>query len=260
MTSTNTGNTRVIVITVPSSAIIGVYGLYLQNVIIELLKIVPFNMLLKIFPGIRLDPPLTLARNGIITQQASKELYGGILIKLPSFIQTIVNGTLNVTNYISIYVYDAKTLIPDMQVAFLDTIAARQATFGVYRVNTDLPFVMNSPATADTEVEIFKRSAPFKIPDYPIPSVTTLGHILRGLDTMASPVPKVLLHGLCGVFDDNGREGRETATRLLDERLPQIHPRAVNLSTYEEMIMFCNRLGNAVFNFVRQVAPVTSSE
>ena len=246
-----------IVITVPSSAIYGIYGLYLKNVIVDLLKVIPFNMILKIFPGIRLDHPLPLARDGIITQQASKELYGGILIKLPS---GVVAGPTAISNFISIYVYDVHTPIPDMHIGFIDPIPARQATFGIYRVNSELPYVMNVPTTADTEVEIFKRSAPFKIPGYPVPTETTLNHILRGLDTMASPVPKVLLHGLCGVITDEGAGHRESATELIGERLQQIHPRAVYLNSQAEMILFCNRLGNAVFNLARQVAPVTSSE
>ena len=264
----NTGNTRVIVSSVPASAIYGVYGLYLHNILIDLLTKVPFSMLLKLFPGIRLTKPLQLAHGGLVTQAFSEELYGGVLIKLPSITHmgdpAFGPRGISVTNFISIYVYDVNTDIPDMIISYSDPNKAREATFGMYQVDQSIPFAINTPAegltgtlegNAERKTKVLLRSK--RVPGMGILGTdTTLGATLSHINSVPSATPRVLLHGMCGSID-GGNNVRESAAEVVAERLMRTHPRAVHLNSLWELNAFYARLSHAIVALAQQVEPVT---
>jgi len=262
MAPVNTGNVRVIVTTVPSSSVLGIYALAFMNMLSELLKYVPFSMLLKIFPGIRVSPstPLVIAHEGHITQEFSKELYGGILIKLPSTIFTGPEyGPLpyNVSNIFSIYVYDVNTYIPDMGVGYQDSNPVRQATFGMYRVDPSKPYVQDDEIIDESTMKLFGKSDRIE-GDLGLPgSTTTLGKMIEALQTPESHTPRVLLHSLCGAIEGDGVY-REAATTAITKRLEELHPKAVVLNSKEELAPFLFQLAGAISRLAQQVATVAS--
>jgi len=258
MVPVNTGNVRVIVTTVPSSAVQGFFALTIINMLVEILKHVPFSMLLKIFPGIRLSEvsPLIIVNNGVITQEFSKELYGGIMIKLPTIKEDgKVYGPLGivVSNYFSIYVYDVNTYIPDMNIGYQDVDAARQATFGLYAIDDTKP---HEPDDYITKIKIFNRSERRNVGSIGATgSVTTLGKLITALQSPGEP--RVLFHGLCGSIDGDASV-REAASATIGKRLSELHPRAVTLNSDEDFVAFIFKLGGAITNLAQQVSTVAS--
>ena len=257
MVPVSTGNVRVIVTTVPSSAVFGVYALGLINMLAEVLKYIPFSMLLKIFPGIRVSntKPLVIAKDGNITQEFSNELYGGILIKLPT---VKADGKeygplgLVVSNIFSIYVYDVNTYIPDMNIGYQDVDPARQAGFGLYKIDSSKPYVQDN---FKTNMKLFGRSDRVAGELGTPGSVTTLGNLLKALQSPGEP--RVLFHGLCGSIDGDASI-REAATAAVTQRLTELHPKAVTLKTDDEFVSFIFKLGGAITNLAQQVSTVAS--
>jgi hypothetical protein len=258
MVPVNTGNVRVIVTTVPSSAVWGRYALGLINVLVEILKHIPFSMLLKIFPGIKLSEstPLVMVNKEHITQAFSNELYGGILIKLPTVKENAPHyGPLGVvvSNIFSIYVYDVNTYIPDMNIAYQDVDVARQARFGLYEIDTTKPYTPDDYAKAETKLN--ERSERVESSIVAPGSATTLGKLLK---TLQSPgEPRILFHGLCGSIDGDASI-RETATTIVTKRLFELHPKAVIINTHQEFTAFLHKLGTAIYNLAHQVTTVAS--
>lgn len=258
MVPVNTGNVRVIVTTVPSSAVFGIYALGLINMLVEILKHVPFSMLLKIFPGISVSntKPLVIVNDGNITQEFSNELYGGILIKLPTAKENAPHyGPLGVvvSNIFSIYVYDVNTYIPDMNIAYQDVDPARQATFGLYKIDSTKPYVQDD---FKTYMKLFGRSERRNVGSIGAPgSVTTLGKLLTALQSPGEP--RILFHGLCGSIEGDASM-REAATAAVTQRLFELHPKAVVLNSFEELTAFLQKLGTAIYNLAQQVTTVAS--
>jgi hypothetical protein len=257
MVPVSTGNVRVIVTTVPSSAVFGVYALSLINMIAELLKYIPFSMLLKIFPGIRVSntKPLVIAKDGHISQEFSNELYGGILIKLPTVKADAKEyGPLGlvVSNFFSIYVYDVNTYIPDMNIGYQDVDPARQAGFGLYKIDSSKPYVQD---TFKTNMKLFGRSDRVAGELGTPGSVTTLGNLLQALQSPGEP--RVLFHGLCGSIDGDASL-REAATAAVTQRLTELHPKAVTLNSDEDFVAFIFKLGGAIMNLAQQISTVAS--
>jgi hypothetical protein len=212
---------------------------------------------LKIFPGIRISntKPLVIAKDGHITQEFSNELYGGILIKLPTAKEDAKQyGPLGlvVSNIFSIYVYDVNTYIPDMNIGYQDPDAARQAGFGLYTIDSSKPYVQDD---FKSNMKLFGRSE--RVPgELGTPgSVTTLGNLLQALQSPGEP--RVLCHGLCGSIEGDASL-REAATAAVTQRLSEIHPKAVTLNSDEDFVSFIFKLGGAIMNLAQQVSTVAS--
>jgi len=257
MVPVNTGNVRVIVTTVPSSAVFGIYALGLINMLVEILKHVPFSMLLKIFPGIKLSQstPLVMVNDKHITQAFSNELYGGILIKLPTAKDDATPyGPLGlvISNIFSIYVYDVNTYIPDMNIAYQDIDATRQASFGLFKIDDTKPYVQDD---FKMKMKINERSERVGGSIVAPGSVTTLGKLITALQSPGEP--RVLFHGLCGSIEGDASL-RETATTIFTQRLFELHPKAVVLNSFEEFVAFLHKLGTAIYNLAQQVTTVAS--
>ena len=264
MIPVNTGNTRVVVLTVPSSAINMYESLFMQNVITELLKSVPFEMLIKLFPGINISPstPLPLKTGSSVSQQISSEIYGGFLIKIPSYPHAI--GF--VTNFITIYVYDVNTNIPDMGITYADPTPEVQAMMGLYKVDLSRPFALNDitsiriPHINIPKTKIVGRSAiyaPSGLGPVTPGTTATLGTMLAHLNTV--PVapggpPRILLHALCGTVGDAVVDRTEIAVKI-EQRLFEIYPRLPKLDT-SNFIEFNRRFGNAVMDLAQQIGTV----
>jgi len=265
MNITNTGTMRVIVTTVPSSNLLQVGELVLYNMMIELIKHVPFDILLKLFQGIavRKDAPLCIITNGVVTQAFSKELYGGILIKLP----TEKWGGILGTNVLSIYAYDVNTDIPDMGIGYANKAQIDlEPTLGLYQItpgsayrNSRSYFHKNLRGLSFATVKSFldDRAVRYKLgPEKRTIEpgiVTTLGAILASLNTAPTPTPRVLIISSCGNIDD-------TTAELITQRLAETHPKAVLLNDISELITFFYRLVFATRALARQASPVMSYE